>query len=441
MKNSIKRILCIALCICTVFALALTAVSCKKEEEEAPQDEPKEGEIAVVRVVSDMKKGEKLTSENVYIDYVTEEKVHFNAIRELEKAVGKYLRVDVVAGDYLFAGKLEGDINTDNASISAYISVKDYVREGEDCTSVIQNLIYENSGRTLYFPDGTYIISKPIVLSADSITKVSLELSDFAVIKAADSWSSEDAMICIGANDIDIDEAGAGAQIEGGIIDGSGKAKGIAVLGARDSFISSVSIKNATVGLVLGGEHDTRTTVENINIVCGENDSFVGMEILSNSNAFENVLIDGPHIGVKLTGKNNILKNIRATYNGSATTSIGFEDNGKANNYDICFSENYSTGFYMGAEVKGSVYVGCYTFWNNDIEEQTAYRTEASFNATVRSCRADFDSADAVTAYLLAGEENGTGRIVWPLIKNVDNIDGADHEIYLGDTLVVEIAE
>ncbi len=439
MKNSIKRILCIAICICVLFALALTAVSCKNGKD--PQDGPKEGEVAVVRVSKDMKKGDKITNENVYIDYVDEEKVHFNAIRELEKAVDKYLTVDVYAGDYLFAGKLTDKAMTDNSNNSAYTSVKDYVKEGEDCTALIQNLIYENSGKTLYFADGTYTISKPLILSADPITKVSIELSDFAVIKAADSWSSEDAMICIGTNDKDVDEAGAGAQLEGGVIDGSGKAKGISVVGARDSFISSISIKNATVGLVLGGEHDTRTTVENINIICDANDSFVGMEILSNSNAFENVLIDGPHTGVKLTGKNNILKNIRATYNGSATSSIGFEDCGFANNYDICFSENYSTGFYMGADVKASVYSGCYSFWNNGISVQTAYRTEAGLNALIRSCRADFENADAETAYLLVGEEGGGGRIVCPLVKNVANIDKADHEAYLAGTTVIEIAD
>ncbi len=442
MKNSIKRILCIALCVCTVLTLALGMVSCKREE--LPQEGPKEGEIAVVRVVSDIKKGEKITSDKVYIDYVKEENVHYNAIRELEKVLDKYLTVDVLAGDYLFAGKLtSGTDNADERGDSAYISVQSYIKDGEDCTDIIQDLIYENSGRTLYFADGVYFISKPLIISANSATKVSFELSDLAVIKAADSWSSEDAMIRIGANDKKADEALANVTLKGGFIDGSGKAKGISVEGGRDAFISGVTVKNTPLGIAFAaGEYDTRTTVENTNIVCVADDSSVGMAVDSNSNVFENVRIDGAHIGVKLTGKNNILKSIFATYNGAATTSIGFEDKSEHNNYDMCFSENFAVGFYMGADTVGSAYVGCYAFWNNGVLEQTAYKAEGRFNSSIRSSRADFNDNDVgiSCAYLSVGEEGGSGKVLWPLIKNVGYINVGDHNNYLGTTTVIEIA-
>ncbi len=422
--------------------LVLGMVSCNKTE-----DGPKEGEIEVVRTKVAMKKGEQITSDKVYIDYVKEENVPLNAIRELDKVVDKYLKADVVVGDYLFAGKIAAsvEVEVEVAEDVAYVSVKDYVTAGEDSTDIIQKIIDDNPGRTLYFADGTYIISKPLLISADPAKKVSLDLSNYAIIKAADSWSAAEAMVRFGAKDVNTDNVEVGstsAYIRGGIVDGNGKAKGISVEAGRDNFISNVSVKNTTVGIILGSSvGDARTTVENTNITGTFNDASVGMEITSNTNALENVQIDGSKVGVKLTGMNNILRNVHATYDGKAAASIGFEDKGKANSYDICFSENFAVGFYMGAEVMGSVYSGCYTFWNNDIETQTAYQSEGLFDSVIRTGRSDFDSTSANSAYLVVGAEGGSGKVLWPLIKNVANIDVKDYESYLAATKVIEIVD
>ncbi len=443
MKNSIKRILCAVICLCMALTLALGMISCNKEDV----DGPKEGEIEVVRTKVAMKKGEQITSDKVYIDYVKEENVPLNAIRVLDKVVDKYLTADVVVGDYLFAGKLTASVEVDVEIPEgvAYVSVKDYVTEGEDSADAIQKIIDSNPGRTLYFADGTYLISKPLLISADPAKKVSLDLSNYAVIKAADSWSSGDAMIRFGANDKNTDNVEVGstsAYIRGGIVDGNGKAKGISVEGGRDNFISNVSVKNTTVGIILGATvGDARTTVENTNITGTFNDASIGMQITSNTNALENVQIDGSKVGVQLTGSNNILRNVHANYDGKTTASIGFEDRGQSNSYDICFAENYAIGFYMGADVMGSVYSGCYTFWNNGISVQTAYACEGTFSSVIRTGRVDFDDASATAAYLTVGGDGGSGKVLWPLIKNVDNIDIKDYADYLAATKVIEIAE
>lgn len=75
-----------------------------------------------------------------------------------------------------------------------------------DVSDALQRLIDENPNRTIYLPDGTYLLSKPIATPADPAYSVDLQLSNFAVLKADTAWSSEEAMVRLGgthpANDI-----------------------------------------------------------------------------------------------------------------------------------------------------------------------------------------------------------------------------------------------
>ena len=89
-----------------------------------------------------------------------------------------------------------------------YLVVTDTVAaDGKtDVADQIQKLIDENPNRTIYFPDGVYVLSHPILTPADPKKSVDLKLSNYAVLKAADGWSSEEAMVRLGgecpANDI-----------------------------------------------------------------------------------------------------------------------------------------------------------------------------------------------------------------------------------------------
>ena len=81
-----------------------------------------------------------------------------------------------------------------------YLVVTDTVAaDGKtDVADQIQKLIDENPNRTIYFPDGVYVLSHPILTPADPKKSVDLKLSNYAVLKAADGWSSEQAMVRLG---------------------------------------------------------------------------------------------------------------------------------------------------------------------------------------------------------------------------------------------------
>ena len=74
-----------------------------------------------------------------------------------------------------------------------YIIVTDTIpaNTGLDVSDALQKLILDNPNRTIYFPDGEYVISKPICTPANPEHSVMLELSNYAVIKAAADWSRE----------------------------------------------------------------------------------------------------------------------------------------------------------------------------------------------------------------------------------------------------------
>ena len=76
-----------------------------------------------------------------------------------------------------------------------YIVVKDFIpADCKDVSDILQNLIERNPNRTLFFPDGTYPLSKPICTPADPERSVDLQLSNFAVICPAEDWNSDEVL-------------------------------------------------------------------------------------------------------------------------------------------------------------------------------------------------------------------------------------------------------
>ena len=108
---------------------------------------------------------------------------------------------------------------------------------GEDLADKIQAVIDENPNTTLFFPDGVYLVSKPIKTSAKYDESVSLWLANYAEIKATSNWSggSTDAIIMLGARNPynTVYMPGSNYFLEGGIINGNGKANGVSIDSGR----------------------------------------------------------------------------------------------------------------------------------------------------------------------------------------------------------------
>ena len=70
-----------------------------------------------------------------------------------------------------------------------YVVVTDYISADgkEDVSQKIQQLIDENPNKTIFFPDGKYLLSHPILTPADPEKSVDLRLSNFACLIASEN--------------------------------------------------------------------------------------------------------------------------------------------------------------------------------------------------------------------------------------------------------------
>ena len=140
---------------------------------------------------------------------------------------GKYATINIVVGEYMFERMVSDTPPAVEEGYLGYVIVSDEIdiSGGKDITTELQALVDKYPGRTIYFSDGEYNISAPIVINADTEGAVSLRLSNYAVIKALPTWSSEDAMITVGSKTDAAKTEGAEVAVMGGVIDGAGVAK------------------------------------------------------------------------------------------------------------------------------------------------------------------------------------------------------------------------
>ncbi len=329
---------------------------------------------------------------------------------------------------------------------NAYVLVSDYVTLGKeyDMSDEIQKAIDENPNRTLFFPDGIYYISKPILTPALPTRSVSLKLANYAVIKAwnwVESFSYAegdiynrttvaDAMIrlggCYPANDTNTN--GSNYFLEGGVIDGSDVANGVSIDSGRETRISNVSIKNTIVGLhIKKGANcfSSDADIDNVNIVGSGTQDSIGVLCRGHDNTFNRMRIVNIQIGFELTGNGNFLRDIhplyankpgvtenRTTYEGS----IAFYENGSASNiFDTCYSDQQETAFLITGGK--SLFTNCWCFWYADWGVKKAFICKENFRGSIVNPKIDYNDKNTnnVFFYCEAGDE-GTGQIIAPIM-------------------------
>lgn len=276
------------------------------------------------------------------------------------------------------------------------VVVSDYVAPncGKDVSDAIQKIIDENPNRTIYFSDGEYIISKPILTPADPVKSVSLKLDDFAVIRAAEDWNGDEAMIRLGGKDEanNITTPGSNYGIEGGIIDCRGVAKGISIDSGRETFIRNLSVKSAVVGIHIKygancGSSDA--DVFGVNITGNGTKNALGLLVEGLDNTFTNMRIGHVFTGVELRSGGNALRNVHPLYNIEPSSypyydeCVGFKMiKGLTNWFENCYSDQFATGFrtYNG----GGYYTNCYSFWYSGRENRhVAFESLESFHGRI----------------------------------------------------------
>jgi len=304
----------------------------------------------------------------------------------------------------------------------AFIVATDYVKADgkKDVADALQKLIDDNPNRTIFFPDGVYMLSKSLLTPADPSKAVHLVLNNFAVLKASPQWESKgEALVRLGGklpyNSIDLN--GSNYGIEGGIFDGNGIADGISIDGGRETRINHVSIKHVRVGIHIkkgANSGSSDADIVDANIVGNDTKNAVGVLIEGYDNTFTNMRIASVNVGVWCKTGGNSFKNIHPLYifrdGQDYSSSCGFIIDGCNNWLDYCYSDQFATAFRLG---KGACcnLTDCFAWWyTGNVPFQTAIECDGPLESFVRSIHVGF-SKDCPKATLLKAETGGSGML------------------------------
>ena len=467
MKNikAIKRASKCAFClVLAVIMLALGACNTVQPEVTEPATEAVTDApvmVTALKVKENVMAGMGIGVTMVESVEVDEKTLPEGYLTKITEVTGRKLLVDVSAGSFLTDSMLEAkkentNVNTngdetiteETARARGYIVVTDIVRSNgvSDISDDIQKIINDNPRSTIYFPDGTYAISKPLMTSSDPEKAVSLYLSNFAIIRATDDWNSENGhMIRLGALDAEksVDSFGTSFYMYGGIIDGNGKAMGVSIEGGRGTSIRYVSMKFVTQGLHItknAGCESSDVDLQTVNIVGCSNKDSIGVLVDGYDNTLVNMRVARFQVAIKLNGARNTLRNLHMlwVYNDAKydyEDSIGFWDTSEGNIYDICYPDNFAVGFLMSSRTV-SVYNNCYAYWysNKVGETQIGFKAEGQFNSIIKHCRVDLRE-EKVAKYLVVGEGDGTGIVEYPIFPKGYNEDNSYIDYLVGKVI------
>ena len=439
----LKRIISILLTLSLFLSLVLLS-SCNKsnEPEEQTEDATEQSTDSLVRVIKvkkNIKKGTSLAAKDIEIvDIDASEDIPSGYIQSSSDVINRKLLAAVSKGDILTSEllstkvyaeeKVELNTTITEARALGYVIVTDYIESlsSRDLSPEIQAIIDNNPNKTIYFPDGVYVIAKPIKTSSARAKSVSLHLSANAVIQASDNWGGRDEfMIQIGIYDKDfgMDGTGTNYYMYGGIIDCNGFANGVEISAGRELSLRNVTIKNAQCGLHVAyneeyGSNDSDT--EWLNIEGNGEPSSVGVQVDGLDNTLSNIRVSGFEVGVKLTRPGNLMHNIYSSYVPSDSIDYGrtkgFYDVGGGNWYDGCYSNDYRTAFFISA---GSLSLlnDCGAYWSTDRGAQYAIETDGRLCASITEFKADF-AEGSDNAFLAAPLDAwGSGIIKNPMFN------------------------
>ena len=336
------------------------------------------------------------------------------------------------------------------------IVVTDYgvANDGKtDVSDAIQRVIDKHPNRTIYFPDGTYLISKSICTPADPKKSVDLRLSNYAVIKAAPDWSSPEAMIRLGGKDPfnSIKINGSNYGLTGGVIDGNvermcdREVVGVSIDSGRESFIRDVSIKHVKLGIRIkwganGGSSDA--DIRDVNIVGTCVPDAVGVIIEGGDNTLTNMRIADVYTGVHIkNGGGDSLYNIHPLFcywwgrrTPAYEKSVGFKvgkDSG-THTFIYCYSDQFATGFEFESTIASNCMMSnCFCFWYNYDEgvPHTAIHAKGKFMTGITDFTAGFNRTSPLNTVLLEDEPGGCG-VIKNLRTNPVYLNNKEREAY-----------
>lgn len=348
------------------------------------------------------------------------------------------LEAEIANGEAAAEKVAETSVKDTKGNVFGYVVVTDTIpADGKtDVADAIQALIDANPNRTIYFPDGIYLLSHPIYTPADPAKSVDLQLSNYAVLRASSDFEGE-ALVILGGKDAknDTHTIGSNYALEGGILDGSGKTNGVVIAGGRETAIRQVSIKHTIVGIHVkygANSGSSDADINDVNIIGTGGTDSIGLVVEGWDNTFTNMRIGNVFVGVYIKTSANALTNIHPLYYSDYTdyeNSAGFIDEGGNNIYNFCYSDQFCNAFVTKGNVS-SIYDNCFCYWYSEAgHREVAFKAER-FNSVVDNLRCGFRYDTRDNNHVLVTEKpGGTGEFDTVLVEN-HKIASRTHTLY-----------
>ena len=455
MKKIWKALICALLALLMITMCACNQIKPEEETEEETEAPEAETEAPVLVNAIILKTGkmknEFISSSDIEVVEVDKALLPEDYISKKTDVIGKWAADILLKDTYLGKSMIlkESPVKEEKDPLSVselgYLVITDYVpvNAGRDVSADIQRVIDDNPNRTIFFPDGEYILANPIATSANPVNSVSLHLSNYAVLKAADGWNHTEALVRMGGAEPfnNITTNGSNYYFYGGIIDGNGVANGISIDSGRETSIRNVSIKHTYIGLHIktgANSNSSDADIDTVNIVGNNKAGSMGVYCIGFDNTLTNMRIANVQTGVRLEGAGNFLRNIHPLmiYGGMGynyVDSIGFDDESGGNWYDFCYSDQFAVGFRMRGGTL-STYQTCFCFWYKKDVMQVGFKSVnkdntnqlAKMNSTIWNSKVNLNDTGVangvvvpsgttiVRAYLQA-TTGGGGRIECPI--------------------------
>lgn len=312
-----------------------------------------------------------------------------------------------------------------------------------DASEALQALIDECPNMTIYIPAGTYTLYNPIRTSAVPTRTVALQLDDNAVLKAAGGWNHSAPMITLGTSweYNTTAEAGYFYYFDGGTVDCSGVAEGIAIECGRNLQVRNTSIINTQLGFNIkngtnGGSSDA--DIFNLNIVGNGKAGSVGMKCAGYDNIFASIKISNCQTGIYLTGGGLFCRDFDISLDNPAIMdgSVAVRCNSTDNWYVNFNITDYQQAFRMTPNWNARpVFDNITVNWtrSGEARHEVFSYPNGSFNGEVRNMVVKFNNSNKATynRILVEKTHDGDGVMSNLIIEDPSLVTGNHHERYI----------
>lgn len=303
-----------------------------------------------------------------------------------------------------------------------------------DDTLAIQHVIDTSPQTTIYFPDGTYLVSATITTPATDNQKVFLELDANAIIKASDDFTGS-FVLSIG---YDGTASGYGDSvtktgINGGIIDANGQCGGLQVTKTHLAKVLNLSIIGVlTTGLQIDKSNNDSSDVyvENVDIsgTNSHDEDTIGVKLNGFDNNLNMIRTRGLHIGIQANGGGNYLTECHPLYSDSDQTwyesSIGFELKSNDTKLTNCYSDNFSTCIQVDGDYRWFA-KEFFAFWytNENVNHTVIKNKHRNFSGKIDGLQLHFPS-NGTNRGLVIEEDGWTNQYPEVTSTNADYRSG-----------------